>query len=143
MTIPRPRDGGNATLELAVMATALLLVVGLLVLAGRVQVARHAVEEAARDAAREASIARTATAAQTNAHTAAGRTLDEQGLRCTSLHVTVDTTDFAHPAGRAGQVAATVTCHLDTSDLSLPALSPRTATATVHSPLDTYRERIP
>ncbi|MEY9211424.1 pilus assembly protein [Thermobifida halotolerans] len=138
-----PRDSGNATLELAAMATALLLIVGLLVVAGRVQVSRHAVEEAARDAAREASIARTATTARTNAHAAAERTLDAQGLRCTSLHVTVDTTDFTQPPGRPGQVAATVTCRIDTSGLALPALSPRTATATVHSPLDTYRERTP
>ena len=54
---------GSTTLELVVWAPGLLLIVALLTVAGRVNGANAAVEQAATDAARTASIARTSGAA--------------------------------------------------------------------------------
>ena len=60
----RDRDAGNAALELVVLAPVLLFVLGLVVAAGRTSIAQGAVDAAARDAARQASISLTPGAAQ-------------------------------------------------------------------------------
>ena len=74
------RERGSATLELAILAPVLLLLLGLVVLAGRVQVAAGAVEHAAMSAAREASLARTVDGARATASSAAARELDGQDI---------------------------------------------------------------
>ena len=56
-------DRGSMTLELVVWAPGLLLIISLLVVAGRVSSAKGAVELAAVEAARTASIARSPSAA--------------------------------------------------------------------------------
>ncbi len=56
----RGTDRGSATIELAVLAPALLALLGLVIVAGRISVAGSAVEQAAASAARAASIARDA-----------------------------------------------------------------------------------
>jgi hypothetical protein len=53
-----PRDGGNVTLEAVVLTPALLMFIALIIAAGRVTLAGGSIEAAARDAARQASIAR-------------------------------------------------------------------------------------
>ena len=53
------RDEGNAALELVVLAPVLLFILGLVVAAGRTSIAQGAVDAAARDAARQASISLT------------------------------------------------------------------------------------
>ena len=59
----RGSDRGSATIEMAVLAPALLALLGLVILAGRISAAGSAVEQAAASAARAASIARDARAA--------------------------------------------------------------------------------
>jgi Flp pilus assembly protein TadG len=144
----RPKAGrrgpaaGSVTLEAAIAVLGLLALLGLAIAAGRIAVAGGAVEEAARDAARQASIARDAPAAEARAVAAARATLGNQGLACVSLRVRVDTSGFAVPVGRPARVGATVTCVADLSKLAVPGMPGRRAlTATFTSPLDTYRER--
>ncbi len=133
---------GSTTLELVVWAPGLLLIVALLTVAGRVNGANAAVEQAATDAARTASIARTSSAAQTAARASAQATLGGQGLQCTGTTVTVDTAGFAAPPGQPATVTATVTCPVRLADLAVPGLpGTRTVTHTVVSSLDTFRER--
>lgn len=133
-------DRGSATLELAILAPALILLLGLLVFAGRIQVAASAVEQAARSAARDASLARTTDAARTAATTAATREL--AGSRCVATNVTTDTAGFATPVGADASVAVTVTCTVSIADLAVPGLpGTRTMTASARSPLDRYRSR--
>jgi Flp pilus assembly protein TadG len=133
---------GSTTLELVVWAPGLLLIVALLTVAGRVNGANAAVEQAATDAARTASIARTSGAAQTAATAGAQGTLAGQGLQCTSTTVTVDTSGFAAPPGQPATVTATVTCLVRLADLAVPGLpGTRTVTHTAVSSLDTFRER--
>jgi len=135
-------DRGSTTLELVVWAPGLLLIVTLLTVAGRVNSANAAVEQAAVDAARTASIARNSGAAQEAAVRTAQATLSDQDLQCTTTTVTVDTAAFAAPPGQPATVTATVTCPVRLSDLAVPGLpGTRTVTHTAVSSLDTFRER--
>lgn len=135
-------DRGSTTLELVVWAPGLLLIVALLTVAGRVNSANAAVEQAAVDAARTASIARNSGAAQDAAVRSAQATLSGQDLQCTTTTVTVDTAAFAAPPGQPATVTATVTCPVRLSDLAVPGLpGTRTVTHTAVSSLDTFRER--
>jgi len=133
---------GSATLELVIWAPGLLLVIGMLVVAGRVGGAHGAVEQAATDAARSASIARTPSAANTSAVTSAQQSLAAQSLQCTTVTVSVDTAGFAFPPGQPATVSATVSCPVRLADLALPGLpGTRTVSYTAVSSLDTFRER--
>ena len=135
-------DSGSMTLELVVWTPGLLLIISLLVVAGRVSGAKGAVEQAAVEAARTASIARSPSAANAEALAAARQSLAGQGLQCTDLTVTIDTSGFNTPPGRPATVTATVTCPVRLSDLAIPGLpGTRTVTQTAVSSLDTFRER--
>lgn len=79
--------------------SAFLLFVGLIIFAGRVAIATQAVDSAATQAARTASIARTATDAGATARSAATSSLTSQQVNCVSTAVTVDTAGFAAPRG--------------------------------------------
>jgi Flp pilus assembly protein TadG len=134
-------DEGSAALELAVLAPALLALLGLVIAAGRTSVAQSSVSAAARDAARQASIAPSPYAAQAAAQASATASLRRDGLDCRAV-VSVDTGGFAVPAGLPASVSATVTCTVPLSSLYLPGLpGSHTMTATFASPLDVYRAR--
>ena len=139
MTVRRRRDRGSATIEAVILAPAFLLFIGLIIGAGRVATAHQSVESAAAEAARTASISRTAGQARADATSSAQHTLANQGIQCASLTVDVDTSGFSTPVGTPARVTATVVC---VGDLSVPGM-PGTIriAATVGSPLDTYRGR--
>lgn len=136
-------DTGNAALELVVLAPVLLFLLGLVVAAGRTSIAQGAVDAAARDAARQASISLTPGAAQAAAQTSANAALSQDGLDCSpAATVEVNTDQFSVQVGEPATVSATVTCHVRLSDLLVPGLpGSKTLTATFSSPLDPYRER--
>ena len=135
-------DAGSITLELAILAPALLLLLGLLIFAGRVGVARSAVDHSAAVAARDASMARTADGARNAANEAMLRELGSQDVDCTSASVAVDTRGFAAPLGRPAFVQVTVTCVVTIADLAAPGLpGQRALTSTFVSPLDAHRAR--
>jgi len=138
-------DRGSATLELAVLALPLLLVLGLAIYAGRISIAHAALDQAARDAARSASLAPDADAARTAARAAAKATLSDQGLTCSEEpKVDVDTSEFDAPAGQPAVVSVHVSCDLSLSDLSLPGVRGTMAlSADMTSPLDEFRSRKP
>jgi len=138
----RRREDGSVTLELAILTPALLMLLGLVVVAGRIEVASAAVDQASAAAAREASLARTPSAARAAAARAATANLAAQNLHCTDVRVAVDTAGFAVPVGSPAQVTARVTCTLSTGDLSVPGMpGTRTITSSSQSSLDTYRGR--
>ena len=135
-------DRGSATLELAILAPALLALLGLVIGAGRIEVAAGAVEQAAASAAREASIARTPAAARADAEQAAHDSLRNQGITCSALTVTVDTGGFAVAVGQPAQVQVRVACSLALGDLGVPGMpGTKTLRAQAASPLDRYRSR--
>ncbi len=133
---------GAATFEAAFALPVFALFLALAVVGGRIAIAHQSVQAAAADAARAASLARSAGDASAIAHRAGLASLDNQHLDCLSTTIDIDTTGFRIPVGQPASVRATVTCELDLTDLHLPAVPrSRTITATVVSPLDTYRER--
>ena len=136
------REQGSATIEAVIGVPAFLLFVLLIIAAGRIALARQAVEASAAEAARSASISRTQHQAKTDGASGAAISLRNQGVRCASQRVDIDTSGFAAAVGTPAKVTATVTCIADLSDLSIPGLpGTRAITATMSSPIDTYRER--
>lgn len=137
------REAGlSAAVELAILAPAAALFLGLLLFAGRLHTAETSTLTAAQEAARAASTARTAPEAQAQATTAAETTLSSSGLTCTTTSVQVDTSDLALPAGATGQITATISCTVPLADITLPGIpGQREITAEASSVIDTYRER--
>ena len=134
-------ERGSATIEAVIGVPAFLLFILLIVAAGRVQIAHQAIESAAVEAARSASIARTQPEANASAVAGAEASLANQGVQCVSRSVTVDTTGFAAPPGTPASAAATVNCTVDLSDLTVPGMPGTIRIAkTMSSPIDTYRE---
>ena len=134
------REQGSVSVELALLAPALLLLLSFAVVAGRTQVAEGAVAEAARAAAREASLARDDVTAAALARAQADRTLAAQDLRCQGT--TIDIASFQAPPGQAGDVRVSITCVVGMADLLAPGLPGSvTVNATFTSPVDAYRER--
>ncbi|OHV31608.1 hypothetical protein CC117_25680 [Parafrankia colletiae] len=129
-------DRGSAAVELTLLTPLIVLLLLLIVYAGRAVNARGQVDTAAHTAARAASIARTPTQARTAAEQALAADLTPDAGPCTRVTVTVDTSQFH--AG--GVVRATVDCQLDQSDLAagLPLPGQR-ITATASAPIDVYR----
>lgn len=139
----QPDDGtaGSAALELVILAPVLLGLLGLVIAAGRTSVAQGAVDAAARDAARQASLALSPQVARANGTASARGALRQDGLGCDPI-VRIDTIGFATPPGQPASVSATVSCTVPLASLALPGLpGSRTLTATFTSPLDIYRAR--
>jgi len=137
----RDRDAGNAALELIILAPVILILLGLVIAAGRTSVAQGSVAAAARDAARQASISLTPSAAQTAALSSARAALGQDGLNCDPV-VTVNVSGFGVPVGEPANVQATVTCRVSLSNLVVPGMpGSKTLRATFQSPLDPYRGR--
>ncbi|WP_327586972.1 pilus assembly protein [Nonomuraea sp. NBC_00507] len=133
------RERGNATLEAVMLAPALVAILALAIAAGRVGLAHSAVEAAARDAARQASIARDPAQAQAAATASATDTLVQQGLDC-SPTVQVDASGLSRAIGTNATVNADVTCDVALSGLLLPGMPGTvTVTATFASPVDPFR----
>ena len=135
-------DDGNAALELVILAPVLLGLLGLVIAAGRTSIAQGSVDAAARDAARQASIALTPAAAQAAGAASARAALRRDGLDCAPA-VVINTREFSSvPVGHPATISATVTCNVSLAQLALPGL-PGTAPlrASFTSPLDIYRSR--
>ncbi len=130
------------SVELAVLTPAFLLLVAVAGVTGRTAIAQNALDLAAHDAARAASISRTAGAAQAAGEAAALDTLRAQGLGC-APKVDVGTAGFAEPLGQPAAVQVTVFCTVSFADLAaLPGVpGDRDLNATFTSPIDRYRSR--
>lgn len=134
-------DRGNAALELVIIGFILFMFIALMIAVGRVTTAQDAVDAAARDAARQASIALSPSSAQAAAVASAQAALRQDGLNCTPI-VVPDVAGFSAPLGQSAPVSVTVTCTVSLADLSVPGM-PGSATlrSTFSSPLDPYRAR--
>lgn len=130
-------DTGSAAVELTLLAPLIILLLLLIVYAGRAVNARGQVDAAAHTAARAASIARSPAQAVAAAAQAIAPDLAGSDGPCAALTVQVDTSQFRP----GGVVRATVACRLDQSDLAagLPIPGQRTLTTTASAPVDVYR----
>lgn len=135
-------DRGSATIEAAIGVPAFMLFVGLIIFGGRTATTHQALQSAASDAARSASLARDAGSAKTAAEKAARSSLNAQDLKCDNVQVHTTTTGFTVAVGQDATVTVTVSCRLKLGDLAVPGVpGQRTISATMTSPLDTWRER--
>ena len=134
-------ERGDITIEAVVGVVALFLILGLGLAGLRVLVADAAIDEAARSAARAASIAHDGQAAAVTADHRARAVLAEQRLACSSLDVTVDARDFAKSFGETGYVIATVTCVVSLADLVPGIGGSQTLRSEFRSPIDRYGAR--
>jgi Flp pilus assembly protein TadG len=133
--------GGSTSVEAAILALVIGLLIAFAIAGGRLVTAEATADHGARSAARTASLQRDAASATTAAEAVARSVLAEQGLRCASLDVTVDSSGFARPLGSAASVTAVVQCAVDWADLGLPGAGTRTVESTAISPIDRWRER--
>ncbi|GAA1119122.1 TadE/TadG family type IV pilus assembly protein [Kitasatospora arboriphila] len=133
---PARRDRGSATTETVLAAPLLIMLLLIAVGAGRMTAARLGVEDAAHQAARAASLARTPGAARAAARHAADQALAGAGLACQQTAVTVDTAAFRP----GGHVTATVSCTASLAGLAgAPLPGQRRLSQAFTSPVDTYR----
>lgn len=138
----RDAERGSVAVEVALLAPALVLVLGLLVAGGRLWFARTTVVEAAQASARAASLTRSAGEAVAVGTDAGRQSMTTAGLRCSGSSVAVSTAAFAVAVGTPATVTSDITCDVAFSDLVLPGmpgsihLAGRGAAA-----LDTYRAR--
>lgn len=136
-------DRGNAPLELVLIAPIILILIGLIIAAGRTSIAQGAVDAAARAAARQASIAPTEGVAAQAALSGATAALRSDGLDCQPVVFLPGlAVAFGTQPGQPAQVHARVVCVVRLSDLVVPGVPGSIKlTATFTSPLDPYRSR--
>ena len=132
----RAGERGSAALEVALVTPLLLVTLLFVVGLGRLASARGQIEQASRDAARAASIARTAAAAQADAEQAATADLAGDRITCGGLMVGVDTSGFRP----GGTVAVNLACTVSLADVVAAGFpGSHTLAARSVAPIDLYR----
>jgi len=129
-------DSGSVAAEVALVTPLLIaLLVFVAVVIGRGVDARLRLDDAAHQAARAASLARTAPAAASAARSTATTALAGAGLNCQSLGVDTGG-DFAP----GGSVIVTLSCSVNLTGASLLMVpASRTLQASATEPIDVYR----
>lgn len=134
-------DRGSESVEMAILLPAGILVIAMLVIGARIALAGDRISGVAGIAAREASLARSAAAAQQIATASAVEALGRQDLHCIDVRVDVDTSGFRTAPGTPAAVMVAVSCTVDLSDIGMPGLpGSRTLRDTATSPLDPARD---
>ncbi|MEU7587139.1 TadE/TadG family type IV pilus assembly protein [Micromonospora sp. NPDC049230] len=149
-------ERGSVSIEVAVLAPAFIALMVLAGVVGRTAVAAEAIDAAAHDAARAASISRDSATARTAALEAVQDQLDWRGLACANEpnpeltgSVAGQSTSFddafSSVVGADATVTVTVVCLVSLQDIALGFLpgmpSEKRVSATFTSPLDRYRGR--
>jgi Flp pilus assembly protein TadG len=132
------RERGTAVvIELIILAPLFMALVCLVLLFGRMLNAKSAVDGAARDGVRAASLARSPRAAAEAASSAVAADLaGPQRTRCAAWDVETDTARFTP----GGQVVVTVTCQVRLADLALLHVpGTKTIRASYPAPIDRFR----
>jgi Flp pilus assembly protein TadG len=120
----RSGDRGSATVELVLITPVLVVFLLFVVAAGRFAMARNRVDEAARDAAREASTWATPGTASNN------------GVSCRNPTVVIDTSRLRP----GGEVVADVSCTVELADvMGLKVGGSRSFQARAVAVVDTFR----
>src|SRR5258708_157459 len=136
-------DRGNAPLELVLIAPMILILIGLIIAAGRTSIAQGAVDAAARAAARQAAIAPPEGGAGQAALSGARAAPRSVGPDCQpTVALPGLSVAFGTRPGQPAQVHARVVCVVRLSDLVVPGVPGSVRlTATFTSPLDPFRSR--
>lgn len=134
MTVRRGAgEQGSVSVELVILAPLVGLLLGAVVLVGRIQASRADLEGAARSAARDLSIARDPQASVNDVRRDAEISLDVGSPTCRSMTFT--------PTIGATEVSVTIACLVDLQDAALlPVPATMTLTADATEILDVHRE---
>lgn len=126
-------DRGSVSVELAILAPLVGILLACVVLVGRVQISRADLEGAARSAARDLSIARDPYAARGDIQDGLETTLRVGSPSCRSLTFT--------PVIGATEVSVTIACVVDLQAAAvLPVPGTMTLSASATEIVDVYRE---
>lgn len=135
-------DRGALSLEAIILFPVILMTLLLVIALGRIGSANNAVDTAARNAARAASLERNGNTASSAGSQMARSVLGQQGLECTSTSISISTGGFSAQIGEPASTTATVTCTVRLSDVGLPGLpGSKTLTSSFTSSIDSYRQR--
>ena len=138
-------EGGVTTIEAAVIAPVLMVLLLFIVFLGRVATTQQNVQRAARDAARAGSIALTRGDAATAIDTSLTASLGATRNRCqlAPLDLTAIGQDTGNPGDwDLGTIQVRLTCNIPTSDLGLLGITgTKTFTAVATEPVDEWRSR--
>jgi hypothetical protein len=149
------KDEGSLSFELAILLPMFILVGAVALMFGRETIAQSAVDLAAQDAARAASLTRSWPEAVAAANKAATDTLNAQSTKCVNLVVDLRPADpvthqvpvdpFTVPVGQAATITVRLTCDVSLADLTIAPIPHGTVrlTSFFASPLDVYRYRVP
>jgi Flp pilus assembly protein TadG len=130
------RESGSAALEVVLLTPIFLLLLAFVVGLGRLGSAAGEVTAAARDAARAASIERSAGAASAAARDAALESLRGHDLTCDDPSVETDVTDFRP----GGTVVVALACRVGLDDVVAAGFpGTRVLRARVTASIDRYR----
>ncbi|MFI0420478.1 TadE/TadG family type IV pilus assembly protein [Spongiactinospora sp. 9N601] len=129
-------DRGSVTAEVLLLTTLLIVLALFAVAVGRLVTARLEVNNAAHQAARAASIARTPAAAESAARKVTEMALGAERVTCADRRVSVGLASFRP----GGTVTVSVTCTVKLSDVALVRLPGSSAlTASFSAPIDYWR----
>ncbi|NKQ55574.1 pilus assembly protein TadE [Amycolatopsis sp. K13G38] len=132
----RRDEQGSVATELTLLAPLLIILLLFVVFCGRLADSRLRVDDAAHQAVRAATLARSSTQANADARSTAEAALAQAGVSCRSLTVTAQ-------LGRlqpGSTVMVTVTCDIGLSDLTLLGVpGATTAESTASSVVDQWR----
>src|SRR3954464_12811292 len=129
-------DRGSESVELAILLPVGILVLAMLVIGARIALTGDRISGVAGIAARDASLARSAAAAQQTATASATEALADRNLHCADVQVRVDTSGFNSAPGVPASVTVAVACTVDLSDIGVTGLpGSRTLRDTGPSPL--------
>ncbi|MET7371559.1 TadE/TadG family type IV pilus assembly protein [Micromonospora arida] len=152
----RTAERGSVSIEVAVLAPAFIALMVLAGVVGRSAVAAEALQAAAHDAARAASISRDSDTARKKALEAAQAQLDWHGLACANAlnpEFSGKSPDnessfdkaFSSEVGTNATVTVTISCKVSFKDITLDILPgmeiEKEISAEFTSPLDRYRSR--
>mgnify|MGYP001315147178 FL=1 len=141
MTAPAG-ERGAAAVEFAVIVPALVLLLGVMIGAGRIWYAQTVVDQIAGTASRAASLTTTPGEAKAAAQRIAAAQAGTSGLNCAGLEVHTDVAGFQVPLGQPAQVRVRVTCAVPLAELAVPGWPGQwQLVADGTSALDRYRRR--
>ncbi|MBK0868714.1 pilus assembly protein [Saccharopolyspora sp. HNM0986] len=129
-------ERGSVATELTLLVPVLIVLLLFVVFCGRLADSRLRVDDAAHQAVRAATLARSSSQASSDAHATAQAALAQAGVRCQNLGVS------AHLAGLqpGSTVTVTVTCDIGLSDLAMLGVpGSTTAESTASSVVDQWR----
>lgn len=128
------------SLELVIVAPAMIALLLLLAIGGRLTETRLAVQGAARNGARAASLERESGDAVEAAKSSVESSLKDRELTCDPLNVVTDTTRFSPPGGEVGLVSVTVECTVRMTGFDPLFSGTRLIRGKFSEPIDRFRE---